>query len=55
MEERKKNPVKQIAMYLAHQMDDEQSIREGSVSSERAKEIRACGNQLRDEILRDEL
>ena len=29
MEERKKNPVKQTAMYLAHQLDDEQSLREG--------------------------
>lgn len=50
MEERKKNPMKQLAMYLAHQMDDEKRIYDENLHPRKEEEIREAGKELRDEI-----
>lgn len=47
-DERKKNPVKELAMHLAHQMDDEKRIREEFLPPWKEEEIRENGKYLRD-------
>ena len=48
--ERVKNPVKQMAIHLAHQMDDERSMFDENLPPWKEEEIRECGRQLRTEI-----
>jgi hypothetical protein len=49
-EERKKNPVKQLAMHLAHQMDREKTMHDELLPQWKLDEIRAEGKYLRDEM-----
>lgn len=50
MTERQLNPIKQMAIDLAHQMDDERKCREEFVPQYKQEEIRECGKYLRDQI-----
>lgn len=50
MEERKENPIKRIAINLAHQMDDEKKLNHEFMSGWREDEIKLYGKQIRDEI-----
>ena len=50
MTERQKNPIKQIAMHLAHQMDDEKRMWDENLPPWKEEEIRTYGKYLRDEI-----
>lgn len=47
-----KNPLKRMAVHLAHQMDDEREMREGFLPPWKEEEIRANGKYLREEIWR---
>jgi hypothetical protein len=48
--EKTENPIKRIAVALAHQMDDEKRLREEFLPPWKEEEIRICGRELRDEI-----
>lgn len=50
MEERKKNPIKQFAMHMAHQMDYERRMHEEFFPPYKIEEIRESGKYLRDEM-----
>lgn len=50
MEERKKNPMKQLAMQLAHAIDDQKRIMEEDLREHQIQEIRAYHSQVIDEI-----
>jgi hypothetical protein len=52
VEERKKNPIKELACHLAHQMDDEKRIHDEFLPPWKEEEIRQNGKFLRDEIWR---
>ena len=52
MTERKENPVKKMAILLAFQMDDEKRIREGYLNAREVEEVKATGNQIRNEIVK---
>ena len=49
-QERQKNPIKRLAMHLAHQMDDEKRIYDEDLHPWKEQEIRQAGKELRDEI-----
>ena len=50
MEERKKNPIKQIAMHMAHLMDDQKRIHE--MTEWDREGVREALNELNNEILK---
>lgn len=50
MEERKKNPMKQLAMQLAHAIDDQKRIMEEDLQEHQIQEIRAYHTYVIDEI-----
>lgn len=50
--EKMKNPIKQLAVHLAHQMDDEKDIFEEFKTDWQIEEIRESGRQLRSEIFK---
>lgn len=45
-----KNPIKQLAVHLAHQMDEEKDIFEEFKTDWQIEEIRENGKRLRNEI-----
>jgi len=49
-EEKIENPMKRIAMNLAHQMNDEKKIHYISMPQWKMDEIKAYGKEIRDEI-----
>jgi hypothetical protein len=50
--EREKNPLKEYAIHLAHQMDDEKRMRHEFMPEWKMDEIKICGRELRDEIFK---
>lgn len=51
-EKREKNILKEYAIQLAHQMDDEKRIHEEFLPPWKEEEIRAYGKYLRDDIFK---
>lgn len=49
---REKNPIKEVAMQLAHQMEREAEIKEGFLSPRLEEEIIEYGNRLRNDIIK---
>ena len=50
VEERPKNPVKQLAVHFAHQMDSENRMYEENLAPWQVEEIKASGSELRNEL-----
>jgi len=52
-EEKIENPLKRLAIHLAHQMDDEKRLNIEFMPEWKMDEIKECGKQVRDEIWRN--
>lgn len=50
MEEREKNPMKELAIHLAHSMDDQKRLWDEPLREHEIEEIRACHSQITNEI-----
>lgn len=51
-QKRQKNPMKELAVHLAHSMDDQRRMREEFLQPWKEEEIRQYGKQVSDEIVR---
>lgn len=53
MQERKKNPMKELAIHLAHAMDDQQRIYNEDLREHEIKEIRQYLSEINNKIIRN--